>query len=89
MYFTENALGRARAFPSLQRMEDEIIAMALDLFQAPDDASGFVTTGGSESIIQAVQTCRDYNRAVRGDGAHRGNIVLPYQAIRHSTRRRG
>ncbi len=77
MYFTENALGRARAFPSLQRMEDEIIAMALDLFHAPDDASGFVTTGGSESIIQAVQTCRDYNRTVRRDGAHRGNIVLP------------
>ena len=77
-YFTENALGRARAFPSLQRMEDEIIAMALDLFHAPRGCqSGFVTTGGSESIIQAVQTCRDYNRARRGDAAHRGNIVLP------------
>ncbi|MGI9478108.1 MAG: pyridoxal phosphate-dependent decarboxylase family protein [Hyphomicrobiaceae bacterium] len=76
-YFTENALGRARAFPSLQRMEDEIIAMALDLFHAPADANGFVTTGGSESIIQAVQTCRDYNRARRGDDSHRGNIVIP------------
>ncbi|MFY0611292.1 MAG: aspartate aminotransferase family protein [Hyphomicrobiaceae bacterium] len=77
LYFAENALGRARAFPSLQRMEDEIIAMALDLFHGPDDAAGFVTTGGSESIIQAVQTCRDYNRARRGDSAHRGNIVIP------------
>lgn len=77
MYFTENALGRTRAFPSLQRMEDEIIAMALDLFHAPEGAQGFVTTGGSESIIQAVQTCRDYSRAQRGDPQHRGNIVLP------------
>lgn len=77
LYFTENALGRARAFPSLQRMEDDIIAMALDLFHAPDDAAGFVTTGGSESIIQAVQTCRDYARAQRGTSDHRGNIIIP------------
>ena len=77
LYFAENALGRARAFTSLQRMEDEIVAMALDLFHAPDDAAGFVTTGGSESIIQAMQTCRDYNRAVRQNDRHRGNIVIP------------
>lgn len=76
LFFTENALGRARAFPSLQRMEQDIIAMALDLFHAPEGAAGFVTTGGTESIIQAVQTCRDRNRATRGDPAHRGNIVL-------------
>jgi glutamate/tyrosine decarboxylase-like PLP-dependent enzyme len=77
MYFAENALGRARAFPSLQRMEDEIVMMALDLFHGPEEASGFVTTGGSESIIQAVQTCRDYNRRKRNDLHHRGNIVIP------------
>lgn len=77
LYFSENALGRARAFPSLQQMENEIIDMALDLFHAPADAAGFVTTGGSESIIQAVQTCRDYNRAKRSAPTHRGNIVMP------------
>ena len=31
-YFTENALGGSRAFPSVKRMETEIIAMGLDLF---------------------------------------------------------
>lgn len=77
LYFTENALGRARAFPSLQQMENEIIEMALDLFHAHEDASGFVTTGGSESIIQAVQTCRDYCRATRDQADHRGNVVIP------------
>jgi sphinganine-1-phosphate aldolase len=76
IFYTENALGRLRAFPSLDRMEREIIAMALDLFGAPDDASGFVTTGGTESIIQAIQTCRDYNRDRRRDAGHRGNIVM-------------
>jgi glutamate/tyrosine decarboxylase-like PLP-dependent enzyme len=79
-YFTENALGRVRAFPSVQRMEDEIIAMALDLFHAPSTACGFITTGGSESIIQAVQTCRDHARHLRCSDRHRGNLVIPYSA---------
>ncbi len=78
LFFTENALGRTRAFPSLLQMEQDIVDMALDLFQAPDEATGFVTTGGTESIIQAVQTCRDYERAKRADPAHRGNIVMAY-----------
>ncbi|MDH3582075.1 MAG: aspartate aminotransferase family protein, partial [Hyphomicrobiales bacterium] len=66
-FFAENALGRHRAFPSLQRMEQDVIEMALDLFHAPVDARGFITTGGTESIIQAVQTCRDVARARRVD----------------------
>ena len=74
-FFTENALGGRRAFPSVKRMEDEVIEMALDLFHAPDGAQGFMTTGGTESIIQAVQTCRNWERTRRGDPAHRGNIV--------------
>lgn len=74
-YFTENALGGRRAFPSVKRMEDEVVAMALSLFEAPDDAQGFMTTGGTESIIQAMQTCRDWSRKQRKDPRHRGNIV--------------
>jgi sphinganine-1-phosphate aldolase len=74
-YFSENALGAKRAYPSVKRMEDEIIDMALGLFNAPEGAQGFMSTGGTESIIQAVQSCRDFNRAARGDRRHRGNIV--------------
>lgn len=74
-YFSENALGAKRAFLSLKRMEDEVLDMALDLFHAPDGAVGQITTGGTESVIQAVQTCRDWNRARRRDPAHRGNVV--------------
>lgn len=76
-YFTENALGAQRAFPSVKRMEDEVIAMALDLFAAPEGARGFMSTGGTESIVQAVQCCRDWSRRRRGDLQHRGNIVMP------------
>jgi glutamate/tyrosine decarboxylase-like PLP-dependent enzyme len=76
-FFSENALGGKRAFPSVKQMEDEVVEIALDLFHAPDDAQGFMSTGGTESIVQAVQTCRDWNRKRRGDPQHRGNLVLP------------
>ena len=74
-YFTENALGAGRAFPSVKRMETEVVDMALGLFNAPGDAQGFMTTGGTESIILAVQACRDWSREGRGAPRHRGNIV--------------
>jgi glutamate/tyrosine decarboxylase-like PLP-dependent enzyme len=76
-YFAENALGGKRAFPSVKRMEEEVIAMALDLFHAPAGAEGFMTTGGTESIIQAIQTCRDWTRKRRKEPKFRGNIVAP------------
>jgi glutamate/tyrosine decarboxylase-like PLP-dependent enzyme len=79
-YFTENALGAKRAFGSLKRMEDEVARMALDLFHAPEGATGNMTTGGSESILMAVKAARDFARAQRGDKAHRGNLVLPSSA---------
>jgi len=77
-FFTENALGGKRAFPSVKKMEDAVVDMALSLFHAPEDAVGFMSTGGTESIIQAVQTCRDWNRKRRGDAKHRGNIVAAH-----------
>ena len=79
-FFTENALGAKRAFASLRRMEDEVVAMALDLFGAPEGATGCMTTGGTESIVLAVQACRDHERARRSMPGLRGNIVLPETA---------
>ena len=79
-YFTENALGGRRAFPSLRRMEEEVVGMALDLFHGPLGAAGFMTSGGTESIVIAVKAARDWGRAQRRDRAHRGNLVLPVSA---------
>jgi sphinganine-1-phosphate aldolase len=73
--FTENALGAKRAFPSVAQMERDVVDMALSLFRAPEGAAGHMTTGGTESIILAVQACRDWDRARRGEPRHRGNIV--------------
>ena len=75
-YFTENALGGKRAFLSLGRMEREIVEMGLDLFHAPGAAQGFLTTGGTESIIMAVEAARNFARAARQNAGHRGNLVL-------------
>jgi glutamate/tyrosine decarboxylase-like PLP-dependent enzyme len=79
-FFTENGLGGKRAFHGLKTMEDEIVAMGLSLFHAPDEAEGYFTTGGSESILVAVKACRDWLRRQTGRPDRRGNIVLPYSA---------
>ena len=79
-YFAENGLGGKRAFHGLQRMEDDIVAMGLSLFHAPEDGSGYLTTGGSESIIAAVKACRDEARRRSGREDKRGNIVMPFSA---------
>jgi glutamate/tyrosine decarboxylase-like PLP-dependent enzyme len=79
-FFTENALGGKRAFFGLKKMEEEIVAIGLDLFHAPEGAAGYLTTGGSESIIAAVKACRDFTRKQSGRTDQRGNIVAPYSA---------
>lgn len=79
-YFSENALGAKRAFLSVKKMEEEVVDMALGLFQAPEGAQGFFTSGGTESIIQAVQTCREWTRKHRKSPNHRGNLVVPDSA---------
>lgn len=78
-YFTENALGGKRAFASLRRMEEEVLGIGLDLFHAPEGASGTLTGGGTESILLAVKSARDAQRALRG-GRHAANLVLPDSA---------
>ena len=74
-FFAENALGAKRAFQSVDRMQNEVVAIALGLFNASEAAQGFMTTGGTESIVQAMQACRDWSRKQRKEPSLRGNIV--------------
>ncbi len=76
-FIAENGLGPA-AFPSLRRMEDDVVGFGLSLLGAPEDACGDMTSGGTESILLAVKTCRDWWRA-RGDSA-RIEIIAPHSA---------
>jgi glutamate/tyrosine decarboxylase-like PLP-dependent enzyme len=63
-YLHENYLNPF-AFPSLLRMEQEVVSMAADLFGRPD-AHGKLTSGGTESIFLAVQVAREQAREERG-----------------------
>ena len=56
-YFSENGLNPT-AFPSLQRMEKEVLQMVKSLLHAPSTAEGSLTSGGTESILMAVKTAR-------------------------------
>lgn len=57
-YAGSNALDPT-AFPSLLQMENELVGFACDLLGAPDTAVGTVTSGGTESLLLAVQGARD------------------------------
>jgi glutamate/tyrosine decarboxylase-like PLP-dependent enzyme len=47
------------AFPSLLTMENDLVGFGCDLLDAPADAVGTVTSGGTESVLLAVQAARD------------------------------
>ncbi|GAA1740627.1 pyridoxal phosphate-dependent decarboxylase family protein [Aeromicrobium alkaliterrae] len=58
MYGSTNGLDPT-AFPSLLRMETDLVATARRLFHGSDGVVGTVTSGGTESILLAVKTARD------------------------------
>ncbi len=75
-YLHENYLNPF-AFPSLLRMERQVVAMGADLVHG-NPRGGKLTSGGTESLFLAVQVARDHARTVRGIGEP--TIVLPSTA---------
>ncbi|KAK4547855.1 hypothetical protein LTR36_010574 [Oleoguttula mirabilis] len=65
-------------FPGVRKMEAEIVAMTLALFNAPETGAGVTTSGGSESIIMAVLAARQKAYAERG--VREPEIILPETA---------
>src|SRR4051794_12852910 len=63
------------AFPSLLRMENDLVGFALELLEAPDTAVGTITSGGTESVLLAVQAARDAHPEVTDP-----RMVLPSTA---------
>ena len=78
MYLTENALDPT-AFPSALRLENELVAMARSHLHGDEAVVGNFTSGGTESIMLAVKTARDYARA-RHPQITAPEIVLPLTA---------
>src|SRR5665213_886022 len=78
-YSAENALN-TMAFPSLGWMQHDIVTITAGLLGADrrpagtGPARGYLTSGGTESLLQATKTARDWGRAERG--VTRPNMVL-------------
>jgi glutamate/tyrosine decarboxylase-like PLP-dependent enzyme len=77
MYLHENALNTF-AFPSLRQIQSEVVGWTADLLRGPDTAAGFLTSGGTESILCAVKAARERGRAERG--VTEPNMVLATSA---------
>ena len=73
----ENALS-TNAFPSLRRIQSEVVEMAGSWLGATSESAGYMTSGGTESILMAVKSARD--RLLRERNISRPNMVLPSSA---------
>jgi sphinganine-1-phosphate aldolase len=65
LYLHENALNTA-AFPSLGRIQADVVAWTSELLHGTAGTAGFLTSGGTESIQCAVLAARERARDQRG-----------------------
>ncbi len=65
LYLHENALN-TKAFPSLGAIQAEVVGWTADLLHGSDFAAGFLTSGGTESILCGVKAARERARIERG-----------------------
>lgn len=74
----ENALN-VGAFPSLRRMQQDVVDIVAGWCHAPDGGAGFMTSGGTESLVLVVRAA--LKRAAReGRSTETPNMVLPASA---------
>ncbi|MGA7418579.1 MAG: aminotransferase class V-fold PLP-dependent enzyme [Acidimicrobiales bacterium] len=88
-FSAENALN-TMVFPSLGWMQHDIVTITAGLLGAdqvaggPADIRGYLTSGGTESLLMATKTARDWGRSKRavggGSGTARPNMVLATSA---------
>jgi len=76
-FATENALN-TDAFPSLRTIQAEVVGFVGSWLEAGPDGAGFMTSGGTESLLLAVKAARERGRRERS--ITRPNVVLPTSA---------
>lgn len=76
-FATENALN-TDAFPSLRTIQADVVSFVGSWLGAGDAGAGFMTSGGTESLLLAVKASRERGRRERSVTAP--NIVLPTSA---------
>ena len=65
-------------FPGVRKMEAEVVSMTLKLFNAPRNAVGGTSSGGTESLLLACLAAKEY--AKRHKGITDPEIILPETA---------
>ena len=75
-YMTENGLDPT-TFPSLLKLETDVTRAVIDLLRGDEKVVGNVTTGGTESILLAMKTARDWARHHKPEISRAGNRHLP------------
>jgi len=78
MFSSENGLNPT-VFKSLKQMESDVLSFTASLLNAPETAVGTMTSGGTESIICAVNAAKKYTVS-KNKSITRGNIVMPESA---------
>ncbi len=73
MQFIESNLGDFGLFPGTKELEEKVIALMGGLLGDPN-ACGYITTGGTESNIQALRTARNLS------GISKPNVIVPSSA---------
>ena len=65
-------------FPGVRKMEAEVVAMVLNIFNSPPSGAGMTTSGGTESILMACLSARQ--KGVHERGITRPEMILPETA---------
>jgi len=77
-FLTENGLDPS-VFPSMLKLETDVVRMVATLLRGDEAVVGHMTTGGTESIMLAVKTARDMARALHPE-ITQPEVVLPKTA---------
>ncbi len=77
-FLPQNAL-YVNMYPSIGKLEKDIVTSVAELLRADDEVVGNMTSGGTESILMAIKTARDWARENRPQ-VKEPEMVLPVSA---------
>lgn len=78
MFLSENGLDPT-VFKSLQRFENEVVKSVINVLGGDDNVVGNLTSGGTESLLLAIKTARDWAR-VNKPNIKNPEMILPITA---------
>jgi sphinganine-1-phosphate aldolase len=77
-FLPHNAL-YVNMYPSIGKMEKDVVVSVAELLRADDEVVGNITSGGTESIMMAIKTARDWAKVNRPEITE-PEMVLPVSA---------